>query len=522
MFTIPRISLKNLNETVKSLDKINNFDVIEKAATSAQEKFTASQSTKLGLAAGKIEGGWKALTQEIDDLVEENTVVINKGIALLEENPQGVNLIKEFASGSSDDLKAITGLVEDIKTGINSNVLSIPTPEAVASALQQQSGLALDKLSSAMESIAPNATKALSSSSVISQFEEIVDGLPSGIFKDLETSTNTITSGLNEFLDQGFNQSIKDIIGATIDPIGYAIGQLTQDTGLIVPNDIKKQMSTLLDKKDYLTAANLLSGYSNLTAIDIETELSKVDTSAGSLVDQLNSVYADLGISTAPVFTIGLQNGEWQGASTVIKSPASNKKGYSFSIVSSLDELEAEFANCTREITETVIHWTGNFIDQPHIGAEDIHKWHTGEGFSGLGYHYIIKRDGTIQRGRPLNIEGAHANDFGHNQYSIGIAHVAGYNCLSGTENPDSFLSSESITVAQMKAQKDFLRVFYKVFQMGQVLGHNQCTKNDDIDPGFDVDAYILNTFNKSNALQYNNNLRPLSRSQLIIARQNQ
>ena len=521
MVTTPTVSLKNLNQTIKSLASTNNFDVIETAATSAQSKFTALQSTKVGLTVGKIDGGWKALTQENDGLVEADTTVVNKGVALLEENPQGVNLTNDFASGSSDALKTITGLSDDIKIGINSTVLAMPTPEAIASALQQQSGLALDKLSSAMESVAPNATKALSSSSVINQFASTVDGLPSGIFKDLETSTNNITSGLTKFFDQGFNQSIKDIIGATIDPIGYAIGQLTQDTGIIVPNETRKQVSALLDKKDYLTAANLLNGYSNLTAIQIETELSNIDTSVGSLVDQLNSVYANLGISTAPVYTIGSQNGEWQGASTVIKSPASNKKGYSFSIVSSLDELEAELSNCTREITETVIHWTGNFIDQPHIGAEDIHQWHTGTGFSGLGYHYIIKRDGTIQRGRPLNIEGAHANDFGHNQYSIGIAHVAGYNCLSGTDNPESFLSSESITVAQMKAQKDFLRIFYKVFQSGQVLGHNQCTENNDIDPGFDVDAYILNTFSKSNAVQYNNNLGPLSRSALITARQN-
>jgi thymidylate kinase len=42
---------------------------------------------------------------------------------------------------------------------------------------------------------------------------------------------------------------------------------------------------------------------------------------------------------------------------------------------------------------------------------------------------------------------------------------------------------------------------------------------NDKVDPGFDVDAYILNTFNKRNAFVYNRDRGPLSRAELIAAR---
>lgn len=53
----------------------------------------------------------------------------------------------------------------------------------------------------------------------------------------------------------------------------------------------------------------------------------------------------------------------------------------------------------------------------------------------------------------------------------------------------------------------------------GQVLGHNQISQAGKVDPGFDVDAYILNTFNKRNVYEYNRDRGPLSRAQLVEAR---
>lgn len=47
----------------------------------------------------------------------------------------------------------------------------------------------------------------------------------------------------------------------------------------------------------------------------------------------------------------------------------------------------------------------------------------TGKGWSDVGYHYFIQKDGTIEKGRPLHIPGAHVR--GHNKNSIGV-------CFSG------------------------------------------------------------------------------------------
>lgn len=68
-----------------------------------------------------------------------------------------------------------------------------------------------------------------------------------------------------------------------------------------------------------------------------------------------------------------------------------------------------------------VIHHTGcNDVD---ASAEEIHSWHLNNGWSGIGYHYVIRKDGTIERGRPEWAIGSHA--YGENSHTIGI-HLSG------------------------------------------------------------------------------------------------
>ncbi len=69
-----------------------------------------------------------------------------------------------------------------------------------------------------------------------------------------------------------------------------------------------------------------------------------------------------------------------------------------------------------------VLHHTGeNDID---ASAGQIHQWHLNNpGWAGIGYHYVIRKDGTIERGRPEWAIGSHA--YGENSHTIGI-HLSG------------------------------------------------------------------------------------------------
>ena len=69
-----------------------------------------------------------------------------------------------------------------------------------------------------------------------------------------------------------------------------------------------------------------------------------------------------------------------------------------------------------------VVHHTGNPSDDD-LSAEDIHEMHQNQGWAGIGYHYVIRKNGQIEQGRPDWSVGAHAS--GENWHSIGI-HVSG------------------------------------------------------------------------------------------------
>lgn len=69
-----------------------------------------------------------------------------------------------------------------------------------------------------------------------------------------------------------------------------------------------------------------------------------------------------------------------------------------------------------------VIHHTGNPKDDD-LSAKEIHQSHLNLGWGGIGYHYVIRKDGTIEEGRPHWTIGSHA--YGENSRSIGI-HFSG------------------------------------------------------------------------------------------------
>ena len=64
-----------------------------------------------------------------------------------------------------------------------------------------------------------------------------------------------------------------------------------------------------------------------------------------------------------------------------------------------------------------VIHHIGN--TDRDVSAEEVHQWHKNNGWAGIGYHFVIRKDGTIERGRPMDMLGAHC--YQHNWHTIGV-----------------------------------------------------------------------------------------------------
>lgn len=91
--------------------------------------------------------------------------------------------------------------------------------------------------------------------------------------------------------------------------------------------------------------------------------------------------------------------------------------------------------------------------------AATIHQWHKGNGWAGIGYHFVVRKNGTIQRGRPENTIGAHAS--GSNSDSIGI-------CFEGA------YMTESMPDAQKKAGKELVAYLKAKYGINKVLRHSE------------------------------------------------
>lgn len=116
------------------------------------------------------------------------------------------------------------------------------------------------------------------------------------------------------------------------------------------------------------------------------------------------------------------------------------------------------------------------------VGAKDIRKWHVeGNGWSDIGYHYVIRRNGVIEKGRPVEIAGAHVS--GYNSNSIGICLVGGIDSKGKAE--------ENYTPEQWSTLETFIKDFRKQYPKAEILGHRDFPNVKKDCPCFDVRAKL-------------------------------
>lgn len=135
-----------------------------------------------------------------------------------------------------------------------------------------------------------------------------------------------------------------------------------------------------------------------------------------------------------------------------------------------------------RDINKIIIHCSATKPSMD-VTAADIKRWHTdpkpkGNGWSDIGYHDVIRRDGAVEEGRPLEIAGAHTS--GHNHDSIGICMVGGIDNVGKPEN--------NFTAAQWTSLRRLVRMYLSQHKKATVHGHNEFAAKAC--PSFDVQAW--------------------------------
>lgn len=139
-----------------------------------------------------------------------------------------------------------------------------------------------------------------------------------------------------------------------------------------------------------------------------------------------------------------------------------------------------------RKITEIIIHCAATrpqWLDGRSTTAKvkEIRRWHVdGNGWSDIGYHYLIDRDGTVKKGRDIGRNGAHTR--GHNRGTIGICLIGGH----GSTSNDDFL--DNYTRNQETALRELLQKLQQQHSVKKVSGHNNYAAKAC--PGFDARAW--------------------------------
>ena len=133
-----------------------------------------------------------------------------------------------------------------------------------------------------------------------------------------------------------------------------------------------------------------------------------------------------------------------------------------------------------RQITDTiVIHCTQTPKDM-EVDVEKVTQWHKDRGFDTIGYHYLIKRDGTLQVGRDEDVVGAHA--VAVNGTSIGVALVGGGTPSMGWENNFAPIQFETLKTILLKLKSEY--------EIEKIIGHYQVDDKKEC-PSFDVPKWL-------------------------------
>lgn len=133
-----------------------------------------------------------------------------------------------------------------------------------------------------------------------------------------------------------------------------------------------------------------------------------------------------------------------------------------------------------RAIRKIVHHYSATYPDQD-IGVAEIREMHRKRGWRDVGYHYVIRRDGTIERGRPESEVGAHVS--GHNADSIGICCIGGIERATGPN-----VGVDNRTAAQREAAARLTRELLTRYPGADVVGHRDLAATQC--PGFDVRSW--------------------------------
>lgn len=136
-----------------------------------------------------------------------------------------------------------------------------------------------------------------------------------------------------------------------------------------------------------------------------------------------------------------------------------------------------------RKIDKVIIHCSATKPSMD-VGVKEIRGWHKSRGYNDIGYHYVIRRNGQIEKGRDESIAGAHCR--GYNQSSIGVCYVGGI-------AEDEKTPEDNRTDAQKRALAQLVRTLKRKYPNASIHGHNEFANKAC--PSFNVKKWLTEVY---------------------------
>ena len=139
------------------------------------------------------------------------------------------------------------------------------------------------------------------------------------------------------------------------------------------------------------------------------------------------------------------------------------------------------YSSNPRDIKEIIVHCAATPEGKDFTVAQ-IKQWHLQRGFTDIGYHYVVYRDGSIHTGRPESKSGTHCT--GHNAISIGVCYIGGMDATN--KNP-----KDTRTPAQKASLLKLLKELKAKYPKAKIFGHRNFANKAC--PSFDAKAEYSN-----------------------------
>lgn len=115
-----------------------------------------------------------------------------------------------------------------------------------------------------------------------------------------------------------------------------------------------------------------------------------------------------------------------------------------------------------REINRIIIHCSAT-PEGKDFTVADIDRWHKARGWQGIGYHYVVYRDGSVHNGIDIAVAGAHTS--GYNKNSIGVCYIGGVAA-------DGKTPKDTRTAAQRAALRELVDMLKMQYPKATIHGH--------------------------------------------------